>query len=217
MESSKLKTLFGVTGIICLIFILSMHYVVQAGTNNFSNELKASKIEHFDTIREARKMEHQLTMLRIKNDLKPVVNEKHDMLKAAKKWAPVYAEQVKKDTMDRKAEKAVDKYGAYGGDARAYQKYAYLECVNYYGWTEYDFECLVYLWNRESGWSASSHNGGTGAHGIPQALPASKMASFGSDYYTNGYTQIDWGLNYILNRYGSPSSAWSHFCSRGWY
>lgn len=217
METSKLKTFIGVTGLICLISILSIHYVVQAGTRNLAADLKANQVEHFDTIKEARKLEHEMKMLRIKNDLKPVVNEHSDQIKAAKAWAPIYAEQVRKDTMDRNAEKAVDRVSGAGGEKRGYQKYAYLECLNSYGWTEYDFECLVYLWNRESGWSASSHNGGTGAHGIPQALPASKMASFGSDYYTNGYTQIDWGLNYILNRYGSPSNAWSHFCSRGWY
>ena len=217
METSKIKTFLGVTGLICLISILSIHYVVQAGTNNFTTELKASKVEHFDTIKEARKLEHEMKMLQIKNDLQPAVNEHKDQLKAAKVWAPKYAEQVRKDTMDRTAEKAVDKVGASGGEKRDYQKYAYLECINTYGWTERDFECLVYLWNRESGWSASSHNGWTGAHGIPQALPASKMASFGDDYYTNGYTQIDWGLSYVSSRYGSPSSAWSHFCSTGWY
>ena len=86
-----------------------------------------------------------------------------------------------------------------------------------YGWEDSEMYSLIKLWDRESGWNPNSHNGSSGAHGIPQALPASKMASEGSDYYTNGNTQIRWGLNYIARRYGSPSNAWAHFCSSGWY
>ena len=102
------------------------------------------------------------------------------------------------------------------GTTSKYQSYAHDKVLEY-GWTEYDYECLVKLWNRESRWNPNSHNSSSGAHGIPQALPASKMASEGSDYYTNGYTQIRWGLKYIKSRYGSPSSAWSHFVSHNWY
>ena len=73
------------------------------------------------------------------------------------------------------------------------------------------------LWNRESHWNPNAHNKRTGAHGIPQSLPAKKMASEGADYYTNGYTQIRWGLKYIKGRYGSPSAAWAHSQRKGWY
>ena len=97
-----------------------------------------------------------------------------------------------------------------------YQRYA-LSLMDDYGWKDSEIEPLISLWNKESGWNPRSHNGSSGAHGIPQALPASKMASEGSDYYTNGETQIRWGLSYIKNRYGSPSAAWSHFCSHHWY
>lgn len=98
-----------------------------------------------------------------------------------------------------------------------YQAYAKDLCINTYGWTENDFQCLVKLWNRESGWNPNAHNKSSGAHGIPQSLPASKMASEGADYYTNGKTQIRWGLKYIKGRYGSPSAAWAHSQSKGWY
>lgn len=98
-----------------------------------------------------------------------------------------------------------------------YQNYAHDLVINKYGWTEYDFECLVKLWNRESGWNPNAHNKKSGAHGIPQSLPAKKMASEGSDYYTNGFTQIRWGLKYIKGRYGSPSQAWAHSQAKGWY
>ncbi len=98
-----------------------------------------------------------------------------------------------------------------------YQSYARDLCLNTYGWTENDFQCLVKLWNRESGWNPNAHNKSSGAHGIPQSLPASKMASEGADYYTNGKTQIRWGLKYIKGRYGSPSKAWAHSQQKGWY
>jgi hypothetical protein len=102
------------------------------------------------------------------------------------------------------------------GTKGEYQKYAQ-SILKDYGWEESEISPLIELWNRESGWNPSSHNSSSGAHGIPQALPASKMASEGDDYYTNGETQIRWGLGYIKNRYGSPSNAWSHFQSNGWY
>ena len=103
------------------------------------------------------------------------------------------------------------------GSKAEYQQYAHDLVINTYGWSEYDFQCLVNLWERESGWNPNSHNGSSGAHGIPQSLPASRMASEGADYYTNGYTQIRWGLKYIKERYGSPANAWSHFQSKNWY
>lgn len=107
-------------------------------------------------------------------------------------------------------------YNIAAGTKGEYQKYA-LSLMGDYGWADTEITPLISLWNRESGWNPSSHNSSSGAHGIPQALPASKMASEGADYYTNGETQIRWGLNYIRGRYGSPSAAWSHFCSCGWY
>lgn len=97
-----------------------------------------------------------------------------------------------------------------------YQKYA-LSLLPDFGWDSSELEPLIYLWNKESGWNPNSHNKSSGAHGIPQALPGSKMASEGSDYRTNPEPQIRWGLKYIAGRYGSPSAAWAHFCSRGWY
>ena len=97
------------------------------------------------------------------------------------------------------------------------QSYANNLVINTYGWSEYDFDCLVKLWNRESGWNPNAHNKSSGAHGIPQSLPASKMASEGSDYYTNGETQIRWGLKYIAGRYGTPANAWAHSQQTGWY
>ena len=80
-----------------------------------------------------------------------------------------------------------------------------------------EFDCLVALWNRESHWNVYSNNTSSGAYGIPQALPGSKMASAGADWATNPDTQIRWGLGYIMGRYGSPCNAWGHSQSVGWY
>ena len=79
------------------------------------------------------------------------------------------------------------------------------------------FPCLNKLWNKESDWNHKASNSGSGAYGIPQALPGSKMSSEGSDWRTNPATQIKWGLGYIEGRYGSPCKAWSHSQSVGWY
>lgn len=106
--------------------------------------------------------------------------------------------------------------GKITGTVAEYQEYAREACKNY-GWSDGEFGALVKLWNRESGWNPNTRNSSSGAYGIPQALPASKMASAGSDYMTNYKTQIRWGLSYISSRYGSPSSAWSYFQSNGWY
>lgn len=103
------------------------------------------------------------------------------------------------------------------GTKAEYQAYAKDLCINTYGWTENDFNCLVKLWERESNWNPNAHNSSSGAHGICQALPASKMASEGSDYMTNYKTQIRWGLKYIKNRYGTPTNAWAHSQQKGWY
>jgi len=86
-----------------------------------------------------------------------------------------------------------------------------------YGWGGDQFSCLEKLWNRESSWNYQAYNSGSGATGIPQSLPGSKMASAGGDWQTNAATQIRWGLGYIAGSYGSPCAAWGHSNATGWY
>ncbi|KHK95516.1 hypothetical protein LK09_18865 [Microbacterium mangrovi] len=85
-----------------------------------------------------------------------------------------------------------------------------------YGWGQSQMPCLNSLWNRESGWNVHAANP-SGAYGIPQALPGSKMSSAGPDWANNPTTQIKWGLGYIKSMYGSPCGAWGHSQSTGWY
>jgi uncharacterized protein YabE (DUF348 family) len=84
------------------------------------------------------------------------------------------------------------------------------------GWGGDQFSCLVSLWSKESGWRTDAANS-SGAYGIPQALPGSKMASAGPDWQSNAATQIRWGLNYIAGVYGTPCSAWAHSQNYNWY
>lgn len=85
------------------------------------------------------------------------------------------------------------------------------------GWTGNDWDCLVKLWTRESRWLWYAENASSGAYGIPQSLPADKMAAFGANYRDDAAVQIDWGLWYIAQAYGSPSKAWQHSEQVGWY
>jgi hypothetical protein len=86
-----------------------------------------------------------------------------------------------------------------------------------FGWSaSAQFGCLDNIWSRESGWRYNAENA-SGAYGIPQALPGSKMASAGADWETNPATQIKWGLGYIQGRYSTPCDAWSFWQANGWY
>jgi hypothetical protein len=79
------------------------------------------------------------------------------------------------------------------------------------------FKCLNSLWTKESGWRHNADNPYSSAYGIPQALPGNKMEIEGSDWRTNPVTQVDWGLRYIKERYGSPCQAYAHFKKHNWY
>ena len=86
-----------------------------------------------------------------------------------------------------------------------------------YQWDEEQYSCLNKLWTKESHWNYKARNKVSGAHGIPQALPATKMEIVGTDWRTNPVTQISWGLKYINERYDSPCKAWSKFKRSRWY
>lgn len=86
-----------------------------------------------------------------------------------------------------------------------------------YGWGQGEMTALNALWEKESGWRTTATNASSGAYGIVQSLPASKMATAGADWQTNYQTQIKWGLDYIKQRYGSPSAALAFHLANNWY
>ncbi|GAB2802762.1 aggregation-promoting factor C-terminal-like domain-containing protein [Streptomyces daliensis] len=79
------------------------------------------------------------------------------------------------------------------------------------------FQCFSEIVERESGWNYKATNASSGAYGLVQALPGSKMSSAGADWRTNPATQIKWGLNYMNDRYGSPCGAWDFWQANNWY
>jgi hypothetical protein len=89
--------------------------------------------------------------------------------------------------------------------------------LSQFGWNPQTyFSCLNNIWTRESGWLWNAQNA-SGAYGIPQALPGSKMQSAGLDWMTNPATQIKWGLGYIQSTYGDPCSAWAFWQGHSYY
>ena len=88
---------------------------------------------------------------------------------------------------------------------------------NEFSWGDDEYSCLNRLWTKESHWNYKAHNYRSGAHGIPQALPAVKMEVISSDWRTNPVTQIRWGLRYIDIRYETPCQAWAKFKRSRYY
>jgi hypothetical protein len=142
------------------------------------------------------------------------ISQKKKKVKSAKKKVVKKAKKkvVKKKTIKKKVYKQTTKVAYNKSEV---QNYAY-SLVKSYGWSDYDWECLVKLWNRESSWNPNAVNKKSGACGLGQAYPCSK-ATKGTDYRTNWKTQVRWGLNYIKKRYGTPSEAWKHSQDIGWY
>ncbi len=122
------------------------------------------------------------------------------------------AEAARKAAAARASRAAAARPAAAPGSARAIGQ----QLAAARGWTGEQWVCLDLLWSRESGWRTNAGNA-SGAYGIPQALPGSKMASAGADWRDSAATQVTWGLGYIGGRYGSPCGAWQHFQARHWY
>jgi resuscitation-promoting factor RpfB len=104
----------------------------------------------------------------------------------------------------------------YTGTPSSAQQIARSMMASKYGWGSDEFSCLVQMWNNESGWRTNAYNP-SGAYGIPQALPGSKMAAAGADWQTSAATQISWGLQYIASRYGTPCGAWGFWQAHNYY
>ena len=107
--------------------------------------------------------------------------------------------------------------GNLGAPAALNQYQSFAQTLADTTWAPGQFPYLNLLWERESGWNPAAANPTSGAFGIPQALPAVKMASAGLDWATDPYTQIIWGIGYIHAAYGTPQAAWAHELAFSWY
>jgi hypothetical protein len=130
----------------------------------------------------------------------------------AKKAAQRKAAEKKRRAAEQRAARA---RAAQGGTPAQNRALGMAMCADK-GWSASQCNDLGTLWAKESGWSTRAHNP-SGAHGIPQALPGSKMSSAGPNWQSNARTQIAWGLGYIQSRYGNPSNALAHSHRTGWY
>ena len=122
-----------------------------------------------------------------------------DDLSATASGAIFSSEMALVSTVSRQVELARTAIGA--------KKVAKSILLNEYGFAEKEYKCLNTLWTKESHWNYKARNKRSGAHGIAQALPASKMNVVSTDWRTNPVTQIRWGLRYISIRYETPCKA----------
>lgn len=202
--------------IACLIVLIGVIFMFQTSNVNLSKEIVKTNsnpskhlnvkvmnkvVDGFKAQEDASQLEQSIAESTVQEEAKKAEEERLARIEAEKKASQANANAIIASSTQTAAE---------------LQNYAH-SLVLSYGWTEDDFLALVNLWNRESGWRVNAGNASSGAYGIPQALPGSKMASEGADWATNGETQIRWGLKYIAGRYGSPSNAWNNFLSKGWY
>ncbi|WP_250003114.1 lytic transglycosylase domain-containing protein [Actinoplanes sp. M2I2] len=152
-----------------------------------------------------------------------VIAQKKAAAEAAAKKAQEEKAKEKEEEADSESGSSSDSSPAYTGDIPAscseYSGNRAIGCSMMLdaGFKISQFPCLEKLWDKESGWNKKATNPSSGAYGIPQALPGSKMKSAGSDWKTNPATQIEWGLGYIEGRYNTPCSAWGHSQDVGWY
>lgn len=145
-----------------------------------------------------------------------------ERLEAERRHAAEHAAQEAAERADREREQQVQSLAASqpqvaGGSASSNRALG-ADMAAARGWSGDQWSCLDALWSHESGWRHDVWNRqGSGAYGIPQALPGSKMSSHGADWQTNPRTQIAWGLDYIAGRYGTPCDARAHSLRVGWY
>ncbi|WP_413538929.1 tape measure protein [Enterococcus malodoratus] len=85
------------------------------------------------------------------------------------------------------------------------------------GFSPSEYAAIDYIVNHESSWNPQAVNPGSGAYGLPQSLPASKLASAGSDWRTNPITQLKWMRNYVNERYGGANGALNFWRANHWY
>ena len=163
---------------------------------------------------------HSIALLEQERESIIVMNEAASTMTTASKPAVVSPARVEASASDNQsadeAASSQDTTVVAAPDPGTAQAYAYAELPAYGFSQATQWSCLDDLWQQESSWEYDAENA-SGAYGIPQALPASKMASAGSDYLTDPKTQIIWGLGYIQSTYGTPCNAWDFEEANGYY
>lgn len=155
--------------------------------------------------------------------LQEAVGENEIIATTTSKKKVVKKKVVKKKVVKKKTTKKIVKKKTIkkvnlnaNGSTSEIKQYAHQMLLSW-GWSEYDWQCLIKIVNHESGWNPNAVNKSSGACGLFQSLPCRKMASAGADYRTNYKTQVKWGLGYIKGRYGTPAKAWAFWQKHHWY
>jgi len=159
------------------------------------------------------------TQINVSTDRRIAAREKQERAIAAQQTAlkkKAEAAHKKKIAAAKKRKARIAKLG-YEPGTTSPKSIAKQILKNKYGYGSGQFSCFDNIIMRESMWDINATNASSGAYGIPQALPGSKMATIGSDWRTNPATQIIWGIEYMKDRYGSPCGAWGFKSSHGWY
>ncbi len=136
---------------------------------------------------------------------------------AARKKAAAEAAKKKAEAEAKAKEAAAKKLAAEAASTGNYSVSAVQAMAQSIIGNSTQYQCFSWIVSRESGWNYRATNASSGAYGLVQALPGSKMASAGADWRTNPATQIKWGLSYMNNRYGSPCGAQQFWEANGWY
>jgi hypothetical protein len=226
---SQLSTRLGLRALSVGLMILALIGGVALGVNRQSQ--RSSDQQYSDALRE------QNELYRLKADLNDYreatagqrdaqadAQAKANAAAAAAASAAAAADAAARknaDAASRGGGRTPAPFGPIASSCSAYTGNKAIGCtlVLQWGWDLKQMACLDPLFAHESGWNEKAKNKSSGAYGIPQALPASKMAVYGNDYLTNPATQIKWGLDYVKKRYTTPCNAWNTWNSRSphWY
>jgi hypothetical protein len=187
-------------------------FTVSAEAVEQANELADTQIENDARLASARSDANLSLAAAQEKSRRDQVAAEAAAAKARKEAAERAARAKERAALEKKRQAVLDRAKA---DPRAVARLLMAD----YGWGSGEFSCLDNLWIGESNWDYKATNPSSGAYGIPQSLPASKMASAGPDWRDNPATQIKWGLQYIKDSYGSPCNAWSFWQSKSphWY
>lgn len=179
--------------------------VVAASTIPNRDEISTSR----STERSSLSVSEEMMMQRKAGQEQPAkIEPTKAKIEAVVRVTPKPKKTVKPVVKHHKTYKSIPLRKSYSGNPRTY-------AMNVLGSTQ--FQCFSNIIERESGWNPYATNPSSGAYGLPQALPGSKMASAGSDWRTNPITQVKWGISYMNSRYGSPCGAWSYWTGHNYY